>query len=341
MSLAMTVSRSSLALDDAAKSSEAEATYRIAEVAKLFDIPESRLRYWSQSGFIRPSGAGRRGGYRFTDLISVKVAKGLLDAGIPLQRVRRSLDSLRMRLPQVDDPLAALRIRCDHDRVVVDDRAGAFDADTGQLLLDFDVQLLRDEAAKVLALPARGSRGAGVEAPEDPQALFVRARALDAERREGSVGEDALEEIEALYRRVLELDDAFAAAWTNLGSLLAEGDRLDEARDAFDEALALDPEQPEAQLNLAELALREGDFEVAIAGFRRVLTAGPEHLEAHYGLARALLEVGGRGQAIAHLTRFCDGMAASAHERRDADLELRVEAARAVLSELVQRAKRE
>ena len=147
MSLAMTASRPSLAPDDAAISSQAETTYRVAEVAKLFDIPESRLRYWSQSGFIRPSGAGQRGGYRFTDLISVKVAKGLLDAGIPLQRVRRSLDSLRVRLPQVDDPLAALRIRCDHDRVVVDDRAGAFDADTGQLLLDFDVQLLRDEPA--------------------------------------------------------------------------------------------------------------------------------------------------------------------------------------------------
>lgn len=309
-----------------------EDTYRASEVAKLFDVPESRLRYWSQSGFIRPTGAGPRGGYRFTDLIAIKMAKGLLDAGIPLQRVRRSLDALRVRLPQIHEPLAALRIRCDHDRVVVDGQEGAFEADTGQMLLDFDVRALHDEAARVLELPRPPLDGR--ERETSAQAYFLRARELDAARVSNPGDAQDMDAIEALYREALALDDTFAAAWTNLGGLLAEQGRIEEARDAFDEALRSDPEQPEAQLNLAEIALREGDCEIAVAGFRRVLVSSPELYEAHYGLARALLELGGRGQAIAHLQRFCDGARASVDASRAPDVQERLRAAEAVLADL-------
>ena len=51
----------------------AEGELGVPEVARLFQIPESRLRYWSQTGFIRPS--VRRGGrvyYTFQDLIAVR-----------------------------------------------------------------------------------------------------------------------------------------------------------------------------------------------------------------------------------------------------------------------------
>ena len=56
--------------------------YSAAEVARLFELPESRVRYWSQTGFIAPSVRdGNRRFYTFRDLIAVKVAKELLDAG--------------------------------------------------------------------------------------------------------------------------------------------------------------------------------------------------------------------------------------------------------------------
>ncbi|MGB1699039.1 MAG: tetratricopeptide repeat protein [Nannocystaceae bacterium] len=310
----------------------AEQSYRASEVSKLFNVPVSRLRYWSQSGFIRPTGTGARGGYRFTDLISIKVAKGLLDAGVPLQRVRRSLDALRVRLPDVEEPLAALRIRCDHARVLVEEEAGAFEADTGQLVLDFSVGALRNQAAKVLELPRVSSTVQDAEF--SAQAIFLRARARDADCREDGPTKEAFDEIESLYREALDADPEFAAAWTNLGGLLAERGNFDGARDAFDEALRIDPEQPEAQLNLSELALRDGDVELAIAGFRRVLASAPELLEAHYGLARALLEVGGKAQALAHLRRFCEGVERLPLHERDAELDAQALAAHGVLREL-------
>src|SRR5690606_36884979 len=112
------------------------------------------VRYWSQTGFISPP--VRRGTRRFytsRELISIKVAKELLDAGLPLQRVRRSLDALRYHLPHVDAPLARRRIRSDSDRIVVDDGDTTYEATTGQRLLDFDVGKLRDRVAEVLTLP--------------------------------------------------------------------------------------------------------------------------------------------------------------------------------------------
>lgn len=299
----------------------------VPEVARLFELPEHKLRYWSQTGFIRPS--VRRGGrvfYSFQDLIAVKVAKGLLDAGLPLQRVRRSLTALKMRLPEIESPLSSLRIRCEDERVLVGATEGTFDAATGQLLLDFEIAALERDVAEVRALPwVDAPTGTEAHAVSTPGAVepgvrprtaydwFARGRELEA-RWDGR-RHDAPELRDAMdaYAQAVELDPDFAAAHTNLGSLYAEIDDLDAARDAFDAALRADPQQPEAQANLAELALRQGDAELAIEGFRQVLRDSPEYAEAHYGLARALLSVGGKAQALAHLERFCGAIERDRH----------------------------
>ena len=291
----------------------AEHLYTAAEVARLFELPESRVRYWSQTGFISPSiRRGARRFYTFRDLISIKVAKELLDAGLPLQRVRRSLDALRYHLPRVDSPLARLRIRSDRDRILVEEGDTTFEATTGQLLLDFDIDKLRDRVAEVLTLPwvggAREDTPDGATADVSAYEAFQRGLAEEEQWDGVTLGDPRFVAAIAAYERAVDLDPNFAAAWTNLGSLLALTADLDRARDCFDQALRTDPDQPEAQCNLAELALRAGEIDVAISGFRQVLRTDPDQLEAHYGLARALLEVGGKGQALAHLERFCAGV---------------------------------
>ncbi|PRP95867.1 Beta-barrel assembly-enhancing protease [Enhygromyxa salina] len=308
-----------------ASNDNAEHLYTVAEVARLFELPESRVRYWSQTGFISPSiRRGARRFYTFKDLISIKVAKELLDAGLPLQRVRRSLDALRYHLPRVDSPLARLRIRSDSDRILVEDGDTTFEATTGQLLLDFDVDKLRDRVAEVLTLPWVGADQ--VEPSLGPASAYVAfQRGLEQEEQWDGVtlGSPRFVAAVAAYEQAVELDPSFAAAWTNLGSLLAFTADLDRARDCFDQALQNDPDQPEAQCNLAELALRSGEVELAISGFRQVLRSEPDQLEAHYGLARALLEVGGKGQALAHLERFSVGVQRLPPTERNRELEQR------------------
>ncbi len=294
------------------------AAYSIRDVSRLFDLPESRLRYWSQTGFVQPSIRVKgRTWYSFRDLIGIKVARELLGAGLSLQRVRKSLDTLRVKLPEVDQPLSRLRIRCEHDRVVVETSDRTFDAATGQGLLDFSVQSLHQQASQVLAIPR-------AQADDEDDRSAYEWFMIACERERGWDGQDpddpAFLDARQAYDRALDLDPEFAAAYTNLGALLAAVGDLDGARDHFDQALRCDPDQPEAHSNLAALALRVGDHDTAIAGYRMLLRAAPDHLEAHYGLARALLAVGGKGQALAHLERFCAGVDGLAPAQKDSSL---------------------
>jgi tetratricopeptide (TPR) repeat protein len=309
------------------------AAYSIRDVSRLFDMPESRLRYWSQTGFIQPSIRVKgRTWYSFRDLIALKVARELLGAGLSLQRVRRSLDALRVKLPEVDQPLARLRIRCEHDRVIVEDSERSYEAGTGQGMLDFRVQSLHQQAAQVVAMPRQGEAAE----EEDRSAYEWFTLALEHERGWDGTDPDDASFLEArqAYDKALDLDPEFAAAYTNLGALLAAVGDLDGARDHFDQALRCDPDQAEAQSNLAALALRVGDHDTAIAGYRQLLRAAPDHLEAHYGLARALLAVGGKGQALAHLERFCNGVDGLAPAHKDTSLKERRQQATRVIQTL-------
>ena len=291
--------------------------YTTEQAARLFGVRPHRLRYWAQSGFIVPSGCrDGRAAYTFRDLVALKVARALLDEGMPVRRVRACLDALRLKLPASDADLATTRIRVVEGHLVVDDENGAFDPRTGQGVLDFHLRGLEKEVAEVVAL---GTNGGAPGEEETAYAAFERGRALEAADLDAAI--DA-------YRRAVEADPYFAAAWTNLGALWADCGDLDAARDCFERALEADPDQSEARMNLAALAMEQGDHEVAIFGYRQVLRTAPECYEAHYGLARALLAVGGRAQAAAHLRRFLK----AAVEAGEASA--RVEAVRRLLSQM-------
>lgn len=317
-------------------SAEDEGSWSVREVSRLFEVPEHRLRYWSQTGFLVPSlRRGERRLYGFRDLIAVKVAKGLLEGGLPLRRVRRQLESLRATLPRVTTPLHELRIRCEHDRVIVDEVAHRFEAGSGQLVLDFEVSALRDAAAQVLALPWVGGEDEGSGRPRTAYEWFLFAQELEDEWDGAPADVEGLTQVRHAYEAALELDPGLAAAWTNLGSLLARVGELDEAAEHFEQALAHDAEQEAARLNLAALSLQSGHTAEAVAGYREVLRRDPDCLEAHYGLARALLlQQGGKGEALAHLERFRAAVDRLPAEDRDPELQERRDHAQAVIGTL-------
>ncbi|MDH3728066.1 MAG: helix-turn-helix domain-containing protein, partial [Myxococcales bacterium] len=88
--------------------------YTVTEVARLFGYTPSRLRYWHRSGLLEPSArVGGRNYYTFQDLIGVRAAKGLLEQGVPLRQVRRTVESLRSTLPKTTQPLSEVRVLAD------------------------------------------------------------------------------------------------------------------------------------------------------------------------------------------------------------------------------------
>ncbi|MBW2735251.1 MAG: tetratricopeptide repeat protein [Deltaproteobacteria bacterium] len=289
----------------------------VRDVAKLFGLKESRLRYWAQTGFVNPSGKeeGKRL-YTFNDLVAVKAAKELLDAGIPLQRVRRNLQALHKKMPQARNPLGMLRIRSNGDELMVVEGEAAHEPTSGQLLLDFEVGELSETVAEVLQLRRTEPKTTGQETrvsvskepptqDDDDPALrsaygwFSRGCALDADPKEESAAIDA-------YEKALELDPSLAAAQTNLGNIHYRQGRAQAALRCYQGAIALNPEQPEALYNLANIYEEEGDLDMAIAEYRRALKILPDFADAHFNIALTLEEVGGKKQAFKHWQRYLD-----------------------------------
>jgi tetratricopeptide (TPR) repeat protein len=241
--------------------------YTVQEAAALFSVSESRLRYWERSGFLVRSvqTAGKRF-YSFQDLIAVRAAKALLDTGVPLQSVRKSLDALQSTLPNAARPLCALRIRAEGQTIVVRDDHGAYEPATGQLRLDFEISALRDDVVRVL-------------------------RNRD---------ERTYDRAEAAYRRAIELDPTLANAYTNLGNLMFRRGRTSDAESFYLRALQIDPEQPEAFYNLGFMLYDRGDLAASVLNFRRALRSDPSFADAHFNLAMALTELGERDNAKEH-----------------------------------------
>jgi len=297
-----------------------DATYTFAGVAKILDISESKLRYWSQVGFVGPS--VRRGGrqlFNFQDLISVKAAKELFDRGFTAAQIRKTLAAVRSSLPHVDRPLDRIRVSFDGEALIVVDDGGAFDASGQQRVFDFGLgDLARriaaagtlttlpaaaDGAGRKSSRPSSSSSASSAARPADPGGRTAYEWFIEGTRREAHPeAEDA--EAADCYARALALDPALAPAHTNLGNIAYRNGEARKARECFEKALAIDPDQPEARFNLANLILDEGDLELAVAELRRVLQVAPEFADAHYNLAVALERLGGRAAARAHLERY-------------------------------------
>ncbi|MEM9070178.1 MAG: tetratricopeptide repeat protein [Myxococcota bacterium] len=268
--------------------------YARAEVARLFDITESRLRYWDKTDFLKPSAKrGRRRFYTFQDLIGIRAAKGLLDAGLPLQEVRRSVDAIRKALPRVVRPLAELRVVAEGHAMLVRDEGGTYEPQTGQLVLDFKVEALKKDVVRVLRR---------TPSPTDRQhayALYLEGCRLDED-------ESTMDEAERCYREALRLDPALSNALTNLGNLAFRQGDISKAETLYGQALAIDPEQPEALYNLGFLHTDRDDHKAAVGFFRRALASDPHFADAHFHLALAHEMLGEARQARPHWQRYLD-----------------------------------
>jgi predicted RNase H-like HicB family nuclease len=93
-------------------------------VAKITGLHFRQIDYWDRTHFIKPSvseasGFGSVRLYSFSDLIQFKVAKTLLDKGISLQKIRKSINYLKKNMPRVEKPLSELRFLTDGETIFV------------------------------------------------------------------------------------------------------------------------------------------------------------------------------------------------------------------------------
>ena len=115
---------------------------------------------------------------------------------------------------------------------------------------------------------------------------------------------------EALFRDTVGRNPRAWMAYQNLGTELANQNRLEEAVAAFESALRERPDYENAKRNLVLAHMRLGDaaaesahrVDAVIRHYEAVLAIDRQHFRAHYNLGTVLMDVPGRHtDAIAHL----------------------------------------
>ena len=268
--------------------------YNTRQVAELLGIPASRVRSLARQEFFNSS-RDDQGRYRFSfqDLVLLRTANGLLEAGLTPRRVWRALRAARDRLP-VDQPLSSVRVLADGQRVVIRERNTAWEPETGQTILDFEVDELAAQVAPLVMAAAPQARARASTSDE----WFALALEFD------QVGAD--EDANAAYREVIALDDAHVNARINLGRLLHNERAYRQAETLYRDALAIEPESAIAAFNLGVVLEDQGALQEAMETYRQALSLDATLPDVHYNLARLYEHQGDRQAALRHYASFRD-----------------------------------
>lgn len=114
------------------------------------------------------------------------------------------------------------------------------------------------------------------------------------------------DEAVARIRQALALRPRWAEAHNNLGLALQGQGRLEQAVTAYQQALQLNPALSDARVNLGVIFLEEGKTAEALAAFTDAVRLTPDSADAHYNLGNALSGLGRWSEAIAAYQRAID-----------------------------------
>jgi tetratricopeptide (TPR) repeat protein len=268
-----------------------ERIYGMRELTRILTLTPKRAGQLRRLDLLRGDS-----GYTFRDLLALRAASALLDAGASVRQIRAALTALRRQDPELQQPLVEVRLVLEGDRLVAQSDRVRFDPRTGQMVLALDSGGLEAAATATLATGLVRPLAPPVDQAET---WFERASEWDGDPAQW---EDAID----AYRRVVSIDPTYAAAWNNLGLLQHRMGRYDEAGTAYRSALDQDPRCCEAAYNLGSLHEDRGEVEDAIADYRKALELSPDYADAHFNLAGALARNGRDGEAIKHWQRYLE-----------------------------------
>lgn len=257
-----------------------QATLSLRKVQALLGLPAHVVTGLIEAGVVTPT-RGPRHAWRFTfqDVVLLRTAHRLRTAQVPSRKLLRALARVKGGLGPL--PLSGVRLTAIDRRVVVRDGRMQWEAESGQLLMDFDT----------------------APAPADVQPLGE-AEAIDW-FAEGTALEDSdPAAAERAYRQALEADPEHAPAALNLSALLCEQGRCDDAVQVLGEALRHRPDDASLHFNHGIALEDQQRLDEAIAAYERALALQPGLADAHFNLARLHERAGRPHRALRHLHEY-------------------------------------
>ena len=273
-----------------------DSPYTIRSIQEMLGLSRGVIAGMIAAGFVAP-GRGPRNEYRFTfqDVVLLRTAAELQAARIAPRRILQALRRLREKLP-AELPFAGLRISAVGNDVTVKEGGSQWQAESGQLVMDFQFAPARGTVTFLQRPPAVSAVAQKAAAAADAiDAAFALGEALESTDRRAA---------EAAYRRVLALDPDHADAYLNLGALLCEARRCREAVALYDEALRRKPGEALLHFNRAVALEDQGRPMEALAAYNVSLQLAPDLADAHYNAARLHEQLGDAKNAVRHFSAY-------------------------------------
>ncbi|RQN36255.1 Tetratricopeptide repeat-containing protein [Paraburkholderia tropica] len=232
------------------------------------------------SGLVAPV-RGHRNELRFSfrDIVVLRTALRLRTSEVPRRRILRALANVKKSLSD-ETPLSGLHISAVGDTIAVRSSETQWDANSGQLLLDFGDSVTKNAVTPLEASPARIEQRARLAAD-----WYAKAERL--QERDPAAAEHA-------YRRVIELSPMpHYHAYNNLGAMLSRSDnRCSDALIVFEQALKHFNEAELLHYNRAVLLEHAGKLDEAARGYMRCLELNPHSDDAAFSHACVLEQLG-------------------------------------------------
>jgi tetratricopeptide (TPR) repeat protein len=258
--------------------------YSAGELCRILHLDPSQLRACLRAALLPIPRPDASCSYTFQNLVMLRTAKGLTDAGVSVGKIRKILECLERQLGQ-DASISSLKIYASGKRVVVWDGDSRWQPDSGQFLLNF-------ETAQILSpRPLRGQPQAKRTEREGAESWFQRALALE---------EDSPEEARQAYHEVIRLQPDRTDAHIHLGLLNHNLGNLAEAEACYRRALDLDPTLALAHFNLGVVLEDRQQRRAALAAYQQALQHAPDFFEAHCNLAQLYEKLGRKRDAFRH-----------------------------------------
>lgn len=256
--------------------------YSTREVAEIVKLNADQVRHYVRRGLIEPT-RGERDEYRFSfqDVVMLRSAKGLLDAGVSVRKTFAVLVKLKRELQTVRS-LTSMRIYADGSNVVVREEDQVWNPESGQTHLDFSVSEVAGEIATLTERNLLAAKELDDLDSDDWYNLGLDLEAVDPEKAPEA------------YARAIALDPRNADAHVNLGRLFQLKGDLKRAKRHYQLAVTAIPEHQLAHYNLGTVFDELDEVESALRFYLRA----PNVPDAHYNLAR-IYEV--RGDELASL----------------------------------------
>ena len=252
------------------------------------NISDRQLKSWEQQKLVAAPKT-----YGFREMVALRTLARLRAARVKPAQLRDALAALRKKLRHIDDPLAQLKLYVDGKKIRVEVEGGAMEAESGQLLLNFDTVDLN----RLLEFKVKENPNAERDRRLEAERWFQRGLELE---QSGAPGEEIIE----AYKKSLELDPLSAGALVNLGTIFFNARNWKEAERYYRDALAADPEYALAHFDLANLYDERGERNKALDHYQMALKIAPHYADAHYNLALLYQGSNQTMKAVHHWTTY-------------------------------------